>query len=522
MKRKINIRPTTGVYSTYKRLSYQPWTAIAEFVDNSTQSFYDNKERLFQTKYYKKLIIEIEYIEDEINGDSLVIKDNAYGMEWDDFERAVILDRPPRNTNGRNEFGMGLKTAACWFGNWWSVESTQLNSPRKYYAEMDIDILEKYKNEEIEVIEEPESPKQHYTIITIKKLNKKIKGARTKAKVKELLSSLYRVDLRSGLIEITVTYNGNSSKLSFVEPQVYEESFSDGTIKRWKQPVNFFIEADGNRFNVNGFIAIRSPGSLRDAGFTLIRRGRVIIGGPECNYRPHELFGDINSFPYQRLYGELHMDNWKVTQAKDDFDWHNSGLEETFISKLLEFTKEYKTKAEQIRVREKVVTNDIIKKVSDDLRIPGLIDNLKIEVLDPSIAVDLNIGSKENPKQDDKEGEGIILEGSSAIKINLEYKKIKYVFDIKYEMNSPSSQWLTLNEIKNDYYELKINMKHPFFKPLIDNKEFITLMTKFVMAMVLAEIESIRMSNNDKIDFWAIRIGMNNILEEVIKSEDTQ
>ena len=151
-----------------------------------------------------------------------------------------------------------------------------------------------------------------------------------------------------------------------------------------------------------------------------------------------------------------------------------------------------------------------------------MIDNLKIEVLDPSIAVDLNIESKENPKQDDKEGEGIILEGSSAIKINLEYKKIKYVFDIKYEMNSPSSQWLTLNEIKNDYYELKINMKHPFFKPLIDNKEFITLMTKFVMAMVLAEIESIRMSNNDKIDFWAIRIGMNNILEEVIKSEDTQ
>lgn len=149
MKRKINIRPTTGVYSTYKRLSYRPWTAIAEFVDNSTQSFYDNKERLFQTKYYKKLIIEIEYIEDRISGDSLVIKDNAYGMEWDDFERAVILDRPPKNTNGRNEFGMGLKTAACWFGNWWSVESSQLSSSRKYYAEMDIDILEKYKNEEI-------------------------------------------------------------------------------------------------------------------------------------------------------------------------------------------------------------------------------------------------------------------------------------------------------------------------------------------------------------------------------------
>ena len=32
MAKKINIRPTSSVYATYKRLSYQPWTAIAEFV----------------------------------------------------------------------------------------------------------------------------------------------------------------------------------------------------------------------------------------------------------------------------------------------------------------------------------------------------------------------------------------------------------------------------------------------------------------------------------------------------------
>ena len=37
--RKLNIRPDTGVYGTYKRISYEPWTALAEFVDNSTQSF---------------------------------------------------------------------------------------------------------------------------------------------------------------------------------------------------------------------------------------------------------------------------------------------------------------------------------------------------------------------------------------------------------------------------------------------------------------------------------------------------
>lgn len=62
--KKLNIRPDTGVYGTYKRISYQPWTALAEFVDNSTQSFYDHKEELFNTKYYKGLEVEIIYRED--------------------------------------------------------------------------------------------------------------------------------------------------------------------------------------------------------------------------------------------------------------------------------------------------------------------------------------------------------------------------------------------------------------------------------------------------------------------------
>ena len=31
------------IVRSYKRLSYTPWHALAEFVDNSTQSFLDNR-----------------------------------------------------------------------------------------------------------------------------------------------------------------------------------------------------------------------------------------------------------------------------------------------------------------------------------------------------------------------------------------------------------------------------------------------------------------------------------------------
>lgn len=50
MSKKINIRPTTGVYATYKNIRYEPWTAIAEFVDNATQSYFDHTDKLEKIK----------------------------------------------------------------------------------------------------------------------------------------------------------------------------------------------------------------------------------------------------------------------------------------------------------------------------------------------------------------------------------------------------------------------------------------------------------------------------------------
>lgn len=39
----MQIQIGLDVISSYKRLAYTPWYAIAEFVDNSTQSYFDHK-----------------------------------------------------------------------------------------------------------------------------------------------------------------------------------------------------------------------------------------------------------------------------------------------------------------------------------------------------------------------------------------------------------------------------------------------------------------------------------------------
>lgn len=527
MGKKLNIRPTSSVYATYKRLSYQPWTAIAEFVDNSTQSFYDHKEELMALKYSKGLNITIDYFNDSTCGDRLEIYDDAYGMEWDDFQRAIILDKPPVNTSGRNEFGMGLKTAACWFGTVWSVESTRLNSKNKYFARINIDELGKYKTEEIDVEEETVSPKDHYTKITITHLNKKISGGRTVSKVKELLSSIYREDIRSGYIKIF--YNG--TQLQFKEAPVFTEEV-DGEIKEWKKDVVFSINHEGVTLNVRGFVAIRIPGSVKDAGFTLLRRGRVIVGGSEKNYRPPELFGDSNTAAYQRLYGELHMDNWPVTQAKDSFDWHNSGLEEAFIEELKKHTQDYRRKADSLRVRERTTTTDLVNTALTSLTSTGVIQNVDVTIIDNPIDTDVNgvnepeseYGSEKKDSEEEvvatKDSDGVIIDGGNQIDYRFIYKNIEYLFHIVLDVSNPTMRWLLVEANSEKEYSLTINMKHSFFKPMIDKTEFLPLMIRMSIALCLAEIESLKVSTGGKIEPSEIRLKMNEILENVRPGED--
>ncbi|MDP4095780.1 ATP-binding protein [Paenibacillus sp. P96] len=525
---KINIRPSSAVYATYKRLSYQPWTAIAEFVDNSTQSYFDHREELLSLPDFKKLVINISY-ENNIDGnDVLTITDTAYGMEWEDFERAIILDKAPQNRDGRNEFGMGLKTAACWFGKKWSVISTQLGSEFAYSATVDVEKLKNEKIEEIEADIFEANPNEHYTIIKIESLNKKLTASRTVWKIKELLSNIYRQDLRSG--EVVITYNG--TELTYNDPAIYEEEIADGSIERWKKDVEFTVNHEGKKLTVKGFIAIRIPASVKDAGFTLIRRGRVIVGGPEKNYRPIELFGESNSYAFQRLFGELHMDNWPVTQAKDDFDWHTGGLEEQFIEKLQNFSKDFRAKAEQIRVRQRVQTSDVIGKVVEGLQKAAVIKEVSVEpyvgagseLPSPSISKsrsDMSSDSSdtENSIVDEVNvsavDAGLIISGPTTYKTNFEYMKIKYTFFVEFETSNPLSPWVTLSKSIEELYNIKLNMKHAFFKPFIDNKEFSVIMTKLVIAIILAEIESLKISHDGRIEASSIRNKMNQILSDL-------
>ena len=337
-QRSIEIRPDSGVYGTFRRISYRSWSAIAEFIDNSTQNYFEHKQDIARaTGSDPALVIDIVY---DSRAKTLAIIDNANGMNWEELERAIQLNRPPANTSGRSEFGMGLKMAACWFGRRWRVVTKRLGESIEYDALVDVEQLEVDKLEAIIVTQRMlMDPSGHYTRIEIEDLHRTFRG-RALSSVKDNIASMYRRDIDSG--DITIRWNGDPFK--WEKDPVFEEETPDGERIRWEKDVRF--DVDG--YEVSGTVSIRIPGEARRAGMHLFRRNRLVVGGPGQGYKPAAIFAAPNSFQAQRLVGELDLDSWPVTQTKDAFDWDGE-LENGFIDKLGEAVSEYVQKTRKIK-----------------------------------------------------------------------------------------------------------------------------------------------------------------------------
>ena len=144
-----DMRPPAGIMNVFSRLNYKPHYAIAEFVDNSTQSYFLHRDELQKSAPNFKLNIVVTHGPRER---TLTIEDNAFGMERDRFLDAITLDaKNGEQQDSRNEFGMGLKTAASWFGNVWSVTSTAYGSPNRYTAIVDIPHFQESGESDIEI-----------------------------------------------------------------------------------------------------------------------------------------------------------------------------------------------------------------------------------------------------------------------------------------------------------------------------------------------------------------------------------
>lgn len=513
----FDMRPQAGILNVFSRLSYKPQYAIGEFVDNSTQSYLLHKAELIDSEDYYRLRIDIEY---DPGAMTLTVTDNAFGMERDRFLDAIKLDaKNSDQMNSRNEFGMGLKTAASWFGSVWSVTSTQLGSRRRFKATVDIPCLHESGESDINIRVTDEPPYTHGTVVRIEKLTKKLAG-RSIGKIKDMLGSMYRRDLANGDVEIM--FNG--------QPITFEQfpilRFRD---QQWKKPLDFEFDFGPEKHHVTGFVAIMDPGSFIKAGFALFRRGRVVIGGADANYKPREIFGNANSEISLKLFGELDLDDFPINQAKDGFVWED-GLEDAFIDalkmqiadfrKIADMTKKARMQESQLatpasnRVEAQVTDtitrlNNGLSKARDDAEEaqPEKADTSDAgESAESRYVQDYREMQREESKVPDE-----LLSDVRTYPIKVSSTQTKTI-EVRWSIES-GEKWIGVTYPTDDSVAVTINLNHPFFKPYSREEDFQVVLEKLVIAFVASEEQAkLNSTQAGMIISSAIRSNMNRIL----------
>ena len=127
----------------------------------------------------------------------ITIRDNAAGIAMSDYQRAFRPAEIPPDASGLSEFGMGMKSAACWFAPNWSVRTTALRENIERTVIFDIEKIVEDSTEELHVISTKVSTDKHYTEIRLDNIRRFPHG-RTIQKIKDHLSSIYRVFIRDG------------------------------------------------------------------------------------------------------------------------------------------------------------------------------------------------------------------------------------------------------------------------------------------------------------------------------------
>jgi hypothetical protein len=371
--------------TSYKRLAYTPWHALAEFVDNSTQSYFDNMEVLDRAFEQDGEILEVSIAYDKDTGE-LRISDNSIGMSLKDLEDALHVAQPPKNTSGRSKYGMGLKTAACWLGNIWTIKTKKLGETVEHHATINVEKIAGGEGALEYSGIEGRSPDKHFTLIEIRDMNRNFHG-RTLGKIRDFLSSMYREDFRAKRLKLL--WNGATLEWKDLDDRLLHAV--DGTI--YKKDFSFDVEGKA----IRGWVGILDKGGRADAGFSVIHCGRVVRGWPD-NWRPTSLYGQLqgsNDLANQRLVGEIHLDNFEVSHTKDDILWLGD-QEEEVERKLLEHCGGYRQAAldrrkgnDDGRGPSETETNVALDELKKELTSPEMVDIIELEAVPAPDVVDL-------------------------------------------------------------------------------------------------------------------------------------
>ncbi len=394
----IDIQPDASALKLFKSLSFTPWYALGEFVDNSITSALKNYQLLknnFGEEYVLRVGISFDYTDQ-----SLTIVDNAAGITRSDFARAMKTSEPPEDSSvGLGLHGVGMKAAAFWWGRILEIQTQPLDEPNGWSIRIDLDSLEAGSSG-LAKVEPIEHQSQVGTRIKIYGLWNGVPKGKTPSAIKRYLPSIYRSflsDLRSNdEMKMVLTYQ--SDELRYTAPSILNAPFwpnpngpLDGSKDLlWRDEVEIVL-SDGKV--VAGWIAILEKMSRDLSGFFLHYRGKGVAGVVpsadgevldgdirSSSYKPKEIFGQSGSYRDQSFVGEFDVSQFGKTITTDSVMW-TPEEEAEFVNLLLAYlqnpAKSYWDQASNMRRRSRPthdITSDsevisaLTSQVSDQLK----------------------------------------------------------------------------------------------------------------------------------------------------------
>jgi hypothetical protein len=449
------------VISSYKRLSYTAWFALAEFVDNSTQAYFNNRKVLDQQ--YKKeksqLTVTIEHGV-STHGPFLRITDNSIGMSKEELEHAVIVGKPPKNKSGRSKYGLGLKTGASWFGDLWTVTTKKFGEPKTHKITVDVNRIAR-NDVDLRHKEYVADRQEHFTTIEIFKLHTRI-APRTIGKVKDYLRSIYRRDIASK----NLVLKWGDEVLAWDPDELIQKL----VIGRNKEPIKRDFRFRIGRKIIEGWAGVLEKGSRKSAGFSIIQSDRVITGWPD-SYRPETLFGSqeggSNDLVNQRLVGEIVLHGFDVSHTKDEilFDEGEKEVLENTLRKKLSDLRQFALSYRKLTSDERISTSTdhhraaALNSFEGEMKSAEVTDFLEtFEAPPPKLIAKANRALKDS----------IIERFKPSLKANLGQLRVD-LFLIK-EM-SPNDPYLIIEATQNKRHVVVIiNLAHPHWTELTNEE----------------------------------------------------
>ena len=528
---QVTIRPGIGLYALFPSLRYSPWVALGEMVDNSIQSYQEHKEELFALHGPEyKLRIEINYS----SGDSPTIQliDNAAGIYTQDIERAFTPAMPPANKKGISQYGIGMKSSACWYANFFTIRTRALGEPIIRTVTFDIPKIIKNEIYELDIEkEEATNPKVHGTRIILKNLNQPVPVAGAASRLRSYLRSMYRDFLRTGELVLLINNEVQEAPMTnWLLAPYWPTDMGPLDDKNYEWVKDFEIELNESHNPINpadpapkirGRIGILEKGDTKRAGLALLWRRKVVQGAgnmadsPDDLYRPGRIFGGANSFERQRVVGELDVSELSVTSFKDAVVWRE-GQEEEVLKKikealntepnpLLKMAKNYRasdnSKAGKAKLQGSL--SDVV-----DSATKALIENNASEQLGDSFEITKTTEVPEPPRTDET---NVV---QKVIKLIPQFNS-DIILEVKDQIADTS--WLRVRQIPDlDKWVITINREHPFMKSFtVADPDSLDPVLRIALAIGIAEIQGLS-SGFDTAGF--LRLSINDLLRNYLSS----